>query len=93
MPGIKKEHFSKLSDAFDQQLICVPTYRGKRGNPVLWHQSLFSDILNLSGDIGAKTIIEKNSDYVIDVEMNDEAVLVDLDTSRALEIFNKNFNK
>ena len=39
------------------QGIGVPTWRGKRGNPVLWAARYFGEIRNLSGDVGARHLI------------------------------------
>jgi molybdenum cofactor cytidylyltransferase len=62
----------------------VPTFGGKRGNPVLWARRFFAEIEALAGDVGAKHLIGDNTDLVIEVAMPDDSVLVDIDTPDAL---------
>ena len=60
--------------------IVVPVYHGRRGNPVLFDRSLFPEIMKIRGDVGAKSVVERNKDVVLEVTVTDEGVLVDLDT-------------
>lgn len=60
--------------------IVVPTYREKRGNPILFDRSLFGRMLHISGDIGAKSVIEKNEADVLELPVRDEGVLIDVNT-------------
>ncbi|MEQ9245557.1 MAG: NTP transferase domain-containing protein, partial [Nitratireductor sp.] len=50
-------HLIEARDPTDDKFICVPVVGKKRGNPVLWDASFFPDLLNLSGDVGAKTLM------------------------------------
>ncbi len=86
MPFVGHSMINALIDAFDpisQQSICVPTYQGKRGNPVLWGRSYFQEMMEVQGDVGAKHIIGEYEDFVIEVEMNEVGILTDLDTPQA----------
>ena len=65
--------------------IGVPTYRGKRGNPVLWAARFFGEIRNLSGDVGARHLIGDHADAVYEVESPDHSVTIDVDTPEALD--------
>src|SRR6266404_953870 len=65
--------------------IVVPTRRGKRGNPVLWSSRFFPEMAALAGDVGAKHRIGEHAELVAEVEMDDDAVLVDIDTPEALD--------
>lgn len=60
--------------------IIVPLHEGKRGNPVLIDKSLFHEINNLTGDIGARFIIKKNEECVSGVDVNTNTILIDVDT-------------
>ena len=62
----------------------VPVYRGLRGNPVLLARSLFEDVATLTGDKGARGLIERPGVRSIDFEVADEAVAADVDTPEAL---------
>ena len=88
MPLISGRHLERLIAAFNPlegRAIIVPTRRGKRGNPVLWSKRFFAEMAGLAGDVGAKHLIGDHAELVAEVEMDDDAVLVDIDTPEALE--------
>ena len=90
MPAVSAPLLDRLIAAFspvEGRSICVPTVRGKRGNPVLWDRRFFAEIGNLSGDSGAKHLIGEHTDLVCEVEMSGEAALTDIDTPEALAAF------
>ena len=90
MPLISGRHLDRLIAAFNPlegRAIIVPTRRGKRGNPVLWSKRFFPEMAELAGDVGAKHLIGEHSELVAEVEMDDDAVLVDIDTPEALDAF------
>ena len=62
--------------------IVVPSYDGRRGNPVLFDRSLFPQIMKIRGDVGAKSVVEDNKDAILEVPVEDEGVVVDLDTPK-----------
>jgi molybdenum cofactor cytidylyltransferase len=62
----------------------MPTIDGKRGNPVLWSRRFFPDLMALEGDVGARTLIGRYGEAVIEVPMTGTAALVDVDTPEAL---------
>jgi molybdenum cofactor cytidylyltransferase len=87
MPAVMPALIEKLIAAFDPAegcAICVATYQGKRGNPVLWARQFFPDMLQLEGDVGAKHLMATNSELVCEVEAADDAPLIDIDTPEAL---------
>ena len=65
--------------------IVVPTYKRARGNPVLFDKSFFSQIVRIRGDIGAKSVVQRNAADVLEVEVPDKGVLVDIDKRSDLE--------
>ena len=67
--------------------IVVPTRHGKRGNPVLWARRFFAEMAALAGDVGAKHLIGEYAELVAEVEMDNDNVLVDIDTPDALAAF------
>ena len=90
MPAVNAGHIDKLIAAFDVEegrAICVPTYLGKRGNPVLWAAALFDDMRKVAGDVGARHLIGEHADVVCEVAVDDDAVLLDLDTPEALAAY------
>ena len=62
----------------------VPTFEGKRGNPVLWSRRFFPDLLAIEGDIGARHLISRYGEAVAEVPVGDKRALLDVDTPEAL---------
>ncbi len=87
MPGVTAALIDRLIAAFDPpkgRAICVPKYRGKRGNPVLWGRRFFAEIDTVAGDVGARHLIGEHEHMVHEVESPDDGVLIDIDTPAAL---------
>ncbi|MEM7120791.1 MAG: molybdopterin-binding/glycosyltransferase family 2 protein [Pseudomonadota bacterium] len=88
MPGLTPALLNRLIAAFDPtegRAIVLPTYRGKRGNPVLWGRRFFEAMRSVAGDVGARHLLGENEDLVVEVTADDDAVLVDIDTPEALQ--------
>jgi molybdenum cofactor cytidylyltransferase len=66
--------------------IVVPTFKGQRGNPVLFDKSLFDEIMALSGDVGGRKIATEHDPEVLTVEVDDPGVLIDIDTRNDLRL-------
>ena len=60
--------------------ILAPKFRARRGNPVLFDRSLFSELQSLTGDRGAKSVVERHPDLLLEVPVEDEGVVLDIDT-------------
>jgi molybdenum cofactor cytidylyltransferase len=87
MPLVTGRMIDRLLAAYDPtegRRIVLPTFRGKQGNPMLWDRSFFSEILGISGDSGARFLLGKHLESVAEVEMADDAVLRDFDTTESL---------
>ncbi len=64
--------------------ILVPTFRGRRGNPVLIDASLAKEIETLHGDTGFRALFPAHADDIREVDVDDPGVLVDIDTPEEL---------
>lgn len=87
MPLVAGRHLDRLIEAYDPdegRTIVVPTSKGRVGNPVLWDRRFFPDILALSGDVGARALLQRHAESVTEVELGDDAVLRDFDTAESL---------
>lgn len=86
MPDVTAADIDALIDGFDPTqgaLIVAPTApNGKRGNPVLFDRRYFEPLASLTGDTGAKALIEAEND-VLRLIPRGNGVLVDLDTPEA----------
>jgi molybdenum cofactor cytidylyltransferase len=88
MPQVDRGLIDRLISAYDADkgaLIAVPVIDGKRGNPVLWSRRFFPELMTLLGDVGARHLIGKYREAVVDVPVDDHRALVDVDTPDALE--------
>jgi molybdenum cofactor cytidylyltransferase len=70
-------------DADEGRLIAAPTGNGKLGNPVLWDRRFFPEIAGLTGDAGARKLLDRHEDELATVELGDP-VLRDFDTVESL---------
>ena len=87
MPRIRSAQVDRLIAAFDPlegRAIVVPTVRGKRGNPVLFATRFLPEMREIQGDVGARHLIGEHDDEVVEIEMEDDAPLLDIDTPEAL---------
>ena len=60
--------------------IVLPSYRGRRGHPVLFDRCYKKTLLSLRGDVGGKSILERDPGKVVEVRTKSEAVVKDIDT-------------
>lgn len=60
--------------------IVVPTVRGERGHPVGFSQAHRQALLALTGDQGARSILQGHPEQVVHLTLNDGGVLQDVDT-------------
>jgi molybdenum cofactor cytidylyltransferase len=87
MPRVTAAHLDALVGAFDPSqgaAIVVPTFERKRGNPVLWARRYFGEMAGLTGDVGARSLLERHADDITFVAVEDAGVLVDVDTPESL---------
>jgi len=87
MPQVDARLIDRLIGAFDPDrgaLVVVPTFEGKRGNPVLWSRRFFPDLMAIEGDVGARHLIGRYGEAVAEVPVDGKAALVDVDTPEAL---------
>ena len=87
MPQVDATLIDRLIAAFDPDrgaLVIVPTFEGRRGNPVLWSRRFFPDLMAIEGDVGARHFIGRYSEAVVEVPLEGKAALVDVDTPEAL---------
>ena len=57
----------------------APVFHDRRGNPVLIGRALFPDILALTGDAGARGVLQGLGSRLALIESPDDGVLFDVD--------------
>ncbi len=87
MPQVGADLIDRLIGAFDPDkgaLVVVPIIDGKRGNPVVWSRRFFPDLMSVEGDVGARYLIGRYNEAVVEVPVTGTAALTDIDTPEAL---------
>jgi molybdenum cofactor cytidylyltransferase len=87
MPLVTGRTLDRLIAAWDPdegRAIVVPTFKGKQGNPILWDRRFFPEILALSGDAGARALLQRHMELVAEIDVGDDAILRDFDTVESL---------
>jgi molybdenum cofactor cytidylyltransferase len=87
MPQVDAPLIDRLIAGFAPEqgaLAVVPTIDGQRGNPVLWARRFFPDLMAIEGDVGARNLINRYGEAVVEVPVTGKGALVDVDTPEAL---------
>ncbi|NWF91276.1 MAG: molybdenum cofactor cytidylyltransferase [Syntrophaceae bacterium] len=86
-PLLRTRTINALIDAFARRGkgIVVPSFRGKRGHPVIFHRDFERELRRLRGDVGGRSIIERYSEEVWTLPVKSEGVVKDIDTRKDYE--------
>lgn len=83
MPLVQATTLAAVAAALGPTPVAYAQYQGRRGHPVAFGAELFSDLVRLSGDEGARRILARFPAQAVDVD--DPGVLLDMDTEADLE--------
>lgn len=80
-PLIRPEVINLLIDRYlsSRSGIVVPVYRGVKGHPVIFSKKYLKELASLSGDIGARRLLEKYAEDVETVKVDSAEILLDID--------------
>jgi len=84
MPLISSSSYSQIMQHVNAENIVVPYYQQQQGNPVAFGQSFVAELMALTGDRGAKSVIQHNSSQVVALAVDDPYILCDIDTPQDL---------
>ncbi len=85
MPRVPREILMPMAEAVrGGALAAAPVFAGQRGNPVLIGSELFPRVLTLSGDAGARAVLQDLGERLSLVEAPDDGVLYDVDRAEDL---------
>jgi molybdenum cofactor cytidylyltransferase len=59
----------------------LPTYQGRRGNPVLFDVTLFDELAAIQGDVGGRVLLDRHADSLVCVPVEEPGILEDVDTT------------
>lgn len=82
MPMVRPATLLAVAAALEHHPVAYAQYQGRRGHPVGFAAELYSELMMLSGDEGARRIVARYPALGVDVD--DPGVLLDLDTEADL---------
>lgn len=83
MPAIQPSTIAAIADALRAgQATVAPTNDGRRGHPVGFARSLFGELAALTGDVGAREVLDRHPPLLIEVD--DPGIHYDIDTPEDL---------
>lgn len=83
MPLITPGLVKKLATAFQSTpdgTIVLPFFEGRHGHPVIFSTHFREELLQIEGDKGARTIIQRYPEAVVKVPISDPQISLDIDT-------------
>lgn len=83
MPMVRPQTLLQVAAGLEQYPVCFAQYRGLQGHPVGFCTELFSELVALQGDEGARRIVARYAAQPIEVD--DPGVRVDVDTLEDLD--------
>jgi molybdenum cofactor cytidylyltransferase len=78
MPLVRSQSLHAVARALAHHPVAYAQYRGRRGHPVGFAAELYSELITLTGDEGARRLLARYPAFA--VEVDDPGVLVDVDT-------------
>lgn len=98
LPLVQPESLRRVADGLVSHKVVVPYYRGQQGHPVGFRHECFDALSCLSGEGGAKAVINEHrfSHEVLDLPVDDLGLITDVDTvddlAKAHAIFMRTVN-
>ncbi len=62
----------------NKKAIVLPTYKGRRGHPVIFSNALFGELLAAPADKGARAVVWAHAAEVLEVPTEEEGVVLNL---------------
>lgn len=86
MPVLSPETILSMASALKHHAVVVPQYQGQNGHPVGFSKSCRTALTALSGDSGAKTIVQAHAaaQTLHYLKLDDAGILMDIDTPEDL---------
>ena len=78
MPLVRPSSLVRVAQGLAQHAVTYAQYQGRRGHPVAFGAELFSELVQLRGDEGARRLMARYPSQGI--ELDDPGVLMDVDT-------------
>lgn len=79
MPTIQASTLETLLAEAAPGRIVLPIHEGRPGHPVIFGRDFWPQLTQLSGDAGARTVLQDNSEAIRRIQVDDPGVLQDID--------------
>jgi molybdenum cofactor cytidylyltransferase len=85
-PLVSANLVTRLIEQFDStgKLIVLPTYKGRRGHPLIFRASLYDELLEASATVGARQVVWAHRDEVLEVATDEEGIILNLNDPETL---------
>jgi len=83
MPCTSPHSYAALAAAYanSRALIVAPVNAaGQRGNPTLWAPELFAELSSLTGDMGARALLDQHRQETLLIPLEEAGLYLDIDT-------------
>jgi len=83
MPRVKPGTMAAVARVLDAHPVAFAQHQGRRGHPVGFSAEMYSELIGLTGDEGARRLVARYPACA--VEVDDPGVLIDIDTTQDLD--------
>jgi len=85
-PLVSAKLVSQLIEEFDSagKAVVLPTYRGRRGHPVIFRATLYDELLRATPEIGARQVVWAHADEISEVPTEEPGVILNLNDPETL---------
>ncbi|HXQ26245.1 MAG TPA: nucleotidyltransferase family protein [Candidatus Acidoferrales bacterium] len=86
-PIVSAALIAQLIDVFDSsgKPIVLPTFRGRRGHPLIFRSTLYDELLAASPEVGARQVVWAHAADVVEVATEEDGVILNLNDPATLE--------
>lgn len=83
MPLVQPATLRRVAEGLQQHPVAYAQHQGRRGHPVGFHRELYSELVMLGGDDGARRLVARYPSHP--VEVDDHGALLGIDTEADLQ--------
>jgi molybdenum cofactor cytidylyltransferase len=85
-PLVSASLVARLIEEFDSsgKLVALPTYKGRRGHPLIFRASLYDELLQASPTVGARQVVWAHQEEVLEVATEEEGIILNLNDPEIL---------
>ena len=82
MPLVNKKIYNHLIKFRSDNDIVIPIYKNQQANPILFSKNMKKNIMGITGDFGAKKILNqnKNKNKILNIKIDDLGITKDFNT-------------